>query len=333
MEKQLFQKAYAALQTISMEETLKEALRKILSDVLSDPKKTETAIRMYRYYYEREIPFGRELSEDGEDVVQGRISTAVFFARAVWLDQEKCYELPAGSGEFVDQVLRFLRDNQAKYGHYAMIGGSRFLGYAHTFPYIFRLGRLEFEIASFAYPFTVYEENGCIWEIVEQNHEGASGKITGRQYRKDGLEMGESVTLQNPRALLKQGDPVLSVHIPGGTPMTAQSVEASFAIAPAFFQRYFPQTEFKGYICSSWLLNSDLKRFLKADSNILQFQKRFRIPFRQRYDGALYAYIFQLPRACPLEELVPQNRFQKEVLDYVKAGGVLYSGRGYILLS
>jgi hypothetical protein len=32
-----------------------------------------------------------------------------------------------------------------------------------------------------------------------------------------------------------------------------------------------------------------------------------------------------------LDELVPTNRFQQEVLDMVKAGGHIYTGQGYIM--
>lgn len=331
MEKRLLQKAFDALQNIAAEKELKEGLREILSEILEDTVRLDAAVQMYRYYFDREIPFGRELAKDGENIQQGRISTAVFFARALWLDREKRYALPAGSGDFVAQFLRFLRENKEKYGHYAMIGDSRFLGYAYTFPYIFRLGRLEFEIATFAYPYRVYGERGRIWALAEQTITEENGIVTGRQYREDGLELGEKVTLFAPECLLTQGDPVLSVHIPGSEKMTEELVDASFAQVPGFFGRYFPKMQFKGYICSSWMLNKDLSRFLREESNILRFQKRFQVPFRQRYDGALFHYIFHLPKASPLEELVPQNRFQREILEYVKAGGILYSGRGFCL--
>lgn len=332
VEERLLQNAYAASQDLAVEEDLKEGLQEILSEILGDKNKTEAAVQMYRYYFDRKIPFGRELIENSEDVSQGRISTAVYFARAVWLSQENVYKLPPDSLDFVEQLLDLLRDNKAKHGHYAMVEVSRFVGYAHTFPYIFRLGRLEFEIARFAYPYTVYAENGRIFELVQQTVTEENGTITGNLYAEDGLNLAEPVTLANPVCLLKQGDMVLSVHVPGKEKMSDELVESAFQQALPFFKRYFPEMKFKAYICSSWLLDPDLSRFLNKESNILRFQRRFCIPFKQCYNPALYTFIFNRPKVCPLEELVPQNRFQREILEYVKAGGDIYSGRGYILI-
>ena len=50
-----------------------------------------------------------------------------------------------------------------------------------------------------------------------------------------------------------------------------------------------------------------------------------------RNSVSLRNHIFQVHPELPLEQLKPVNRFQQSILDMVKAGGTLYSGRGYIL--
>ncbi len=65
---------------------------------------------------------------------------------------------------------------------------------------------------------------------------------------------------------------VLNVHIPEGQPLDPIAVEESFARAAAFFRGISPV-----FMCHSWLLDPALADMLPTDSNILRFQRHFRI--------------------------------------------------------
>lgn len=65
---------------------------------------------------------------------------------------------------------------------------------------------------------------------------------------------------------------VLNVHIPAGEPLAPDKVEASFELARRFFRGVEPV-----FVCHSWMLEPELRHVLKADSNILQFQRHFTV--------------------------------------------------------
>ena len=76
--------------------------------------------------------------------------------------------------------------------------------------------------------------------------------------------------------------------------MTAEACDASFAWAPRFFARHFPEDDYRVATCGSWLLDEQLAEYLPETSNIVQFQRRFRLV---PPDG------FEPRSALPLDEL------------------------------
>ena len=91
---------------------------------------------------------------------------------------------------------------------------------------------------------------------------------------------------------LKKGDPVIAVHVPGGAPLTVEACEESFAIAREFFAKYYPEFEYRYFTFCSWLLDENLKNFLKEDSNILRFQKMF-VTVKSKPDNSILRYVFK----------------------------------------
>lgn len=70
---------------------------------------------------------------------------------------------------------------------------------------------------------------------------------------------------------IKQGQPVINVHIPAGERLEIDKVLDSLGRAREFWQEEIP------YICHSWLLYSGLREFLPPTSNIIRFQELFEI--------------------------------------------------------
>ena len=141
------------------------------------------------------------------------------------------------------------------------------------------------------------------------------------------------ITLHLPEweKVLKTEDDVISVHIPADGKMTPELVDEAFALADKFFAEYYSDLDFKAYVCSSWLLNTDIKEFLDPESNIIRFQNRFCIVITSTNGYSLFWHIFGTPNIVSLEQLVPANGFQQKFLDRVKAGQTLYNGYGYLL--
>lgn len=79
------------------------------------------------------------------------------------------------------------------------------------------------------------------------------------------------------KAALPAGTPVLNCHIPQGADLRDQPVEESLDDAKVFFSKYFPNVQYKAFLCYSWLLYPPMLQHLSNESNIQQFAKRFHI--------------------------------------------------------
>lgn len=68
---------------------------------------------------------------------------------------------------------------------------------------------------------------------------------------------------------------ILSVHIQAGSTLDFEECQKSYQIARDF---YFEEGIDKiVFFCDSWLLNTELSKILNTDSNILKFQKQYKI--------------------------------------------------------
>lgn len=57
--------------------------------------------------------------------------------------------------------------------------------------------------------------------------------------------------------------------------MEPEACRASLLKAKAFFKTYYPEFDFRGFFCGSWLLSLQNERFMDRNSNIMQFPKLF----------------------------------------------------------
>jgi len=166
-----------------------------------------------------------------------------------------------------------------------------------------------------------------ITSTLQINGDGMSCYVFG----ENGRLCPEPVTLRGYEKVLQTGDDVLSVHIPAGGRMSPELVDDALQQAEEFFARYYPEKHFKAYVCSSWLLNTDMEEFLSPEANITKFRNRFRVVMTTPNGYSLYWHVFGIEQFLPLEQMQPANAFQKTLLDRVKAGKTLYNGHGYIL--
>ena len=132
-----------------------------------------------------------------------------------------------------------------------------------------------------------------------------------------------------PEIGIHAGDAMMDVHIPKGEPLTLEACNESFAMAETFFAKYFPEYEYHYYMCFSWLLDDTLKQFLKADSNILKFQKLFRVVHKRETDTILhFMFKYGIESREELREFSAKTDFAKQVKEYALAGGTFYNVLG-----
>ena len=129
---------------------------------------------------------------------------------------------------------------------------------------------------------------------------------------------------------VKVGDGVLGVHIPdNGGPFNETTCQEAYDLAEVFFAKYFPEHNYKCYVCSSWLLDKNLKDFLSPSSNIVKFMDSFDIIWEKEAYSAL-TYLFGMgTEVDDLKNITPKTSLQKHVIDHILKGGKLYSGYGF----
>ena len=131
----------------------------------------------------------------------------------------------------------------------------------------------------------------------------------------------------------RSGDSVLGVHIPESGPMDPVSCNRSFAAAAEFFPRLFPEYASRIATCTSWLLDDQLLEYLPADSNIVRFQKRFKlVPGARDSDDSIFHFVFGKPVAAA-GDIEPRTTLERAILKHLEDGRHWRMRTGWLELS
>ena len=349
-------KLYDYIPSLQADELPLDELSSAVKECIEDATLSNVVEKYYNDIFESGKEYTRtEIAEMSDSYAEEKIGTGMLFAvvlalRAFILTDDKAFIYNGEALNFFNPYLRHLKVNLKCTNSIALGDPQRFLSYCYLCQIAFELGRLAFEILNFNYGYEVWAdpETGDSYPIAlaglrfdenglpdnegsfETTYEYDGETLVGYTYTDDGRLDFEKKTFRGLICSLKKGDKALAIHMPGNKKLDEDAVTASFEGARVFFDRYFPNLDYKAFVSSSWLLDTNLRAFLKEDSNIVKLQKRFRIALAFKNDFSLFDNVFNVLK-CPIEELVPTNRFQKEILEMIKAGGTLYSGRGYIL--
>jgi len=129
---------------------------------------------------------------------------------------------------------------------------------------------------------------------------------------------------------VKAGDNVLEIHIPEGEPLSKEACLQSIEAAKKFFKEYFPEFDYKCFTCHSWLLDASLEKFLKPESNVLQFGRMFDVVHIEKSD-AILRYVFRWDTTrYSLKFAVPYNNFTEAVKRFAMRGGEFYEVLGVL---
>jgi len=167
---------------------------------------------------------------------------------------------------------------------------------------LYRLGRLQFIPSNFRSPFHAYRNRvtGAVVALsdpglpyrADGQRDGSAGifdrqgawtsmlevdddSVTGNPVSPEGYVLRDPVTLPRREWVPVMGpnSPCLDIHIPAGAPMDYDQCGESLRRALEFFPRHFPDRQFVGFACHSWILDTLFAELLPPTSNLVRFQR------------------------------------------------------------
>jgi len=237
------------------------------------------------------------------------------------------------------------------------VWGLESLGWlsCYTRAEIFRLGRLTFKEGRNGSQFRAYRNRttGELIVLCPPAKYRADGQADGSNGIFDpdawtaALEISEDAVVGHPvrdcaaqrepislpksewEPVMGPGDDIVEVHIAGGSKMLHEDCVDAYRQAMEFFPRNYPDRDFRGFTCWSWLLDPALARILSPDSNIVRFQRDFyQLPVCSN-EAQCYDLVFGDSGVDPTK-LTPTTGLQRAIIDYVASGGKMKAAAGYI---
>jgi hypothetical protein len=127
-----------------------------------------------------------------------------------------------------------------------------------------------------------------------------------------------------------RGEEAVAVHIPALGPLTVEGADDSFDQARRFFPKHFPERSHRVVTCHSWLMDPQLADYLPETSNIIRFQRRFKIADDDRRDANIdvVRYVFgDLPKS--LSDLPQESSVQQAIVKHIDGGGIWQMRHGW----
>jgi hypothetical protein len=148
---------------------------------------------------------------------------------------------------------------------------------------------------------------------------------------KDCIALREPITIpaRDWEPAMAPGDDIVEVHIAGGSKMLHEDCIDAYRQAIEFFPRYYPDRNFRGFTCWSWLLDPGLAEILPADSNIVKFQQDFYLLPVPSNEAQCYDLVFGDSGVDPTK-LTPTTQLQRAIIDRVVSGKHMRGAAGFI---
>jgi hypothetical protein len=125
---------------------------------------------------------------------------------------------------------------------------------------------------------------------------------------------------------------MLSYHIPSDANMKPDHVQKSFQNYRDFLEQFFPEWIDVDWYCESWMLSPALEQLLPSDSNIIEFQKLFRLESIDYESMAVLDWVY--PGAKPhIPSLPERTSLQRKMKKFLLDGGKVGWAKGIISLS
>lgn len=127
-----------------------------------------------------------------------------------------------------------------------------------------------------------------------------------------------SIVLDEWETVLQTGDVLMGFHIPGGPGYDPQHLRENCLECLAFFNKWFPEFDIKGFGSESWLYDPHLSMLLEGRGNIPAMQRQMYIYPIESGDAQLWRELFRGKRS--LEEAERKSRLQKAAAEHMERG-------------
>ena len=226
---------------------------------------------------------------------------------------------------------------------------------------LYRLGRLQFGICPFHEELYVYRHRQTrqvqalaadgIKFNADGQYDGVDGhfaaqtwisrltrdarQVSGNPITPQGNAENRVVTLPLElwEEVLTPHDRCIDTHIPEGEPLTTAGCDAAMRQAVDFFPKFFPDQPVKAFRCISWLLDNQYEKILKAESNILRFQRElYLFPVNESGNDSYWRIFGEDGLKNGPAHAPRTNSMQTAMAAFLEHGGVLRSGGGFFLI-
>ncbi len=252
------------------------------------------------------------------------------------------------------EPVRMYRDHHG--GNFGMLPRALYWFRNHIKGDLYRLGRLEYMVKPFRGQLQAFRHcnSGAVIALANDGEsfdtkglsaaadapgawrarlEESETNIVGYPISPRGFAENRLVTLalDEWERVLSPGDPVLEMHIPGGGNMTLERCGDSMRQALEFFPRHFPQMNFVGFACGSWILNPQLEEIYRPDSNMVLWQRELHLFPTPSGDRSGVYFVFGRDD-IDLSTAPRDTSLRRALLDHIDAGGRLIGGGMFLLL-
>jgi hypothetical protein len=103
--------------------------------------------------------------------------------------------------------------------------------------------------------------------------------------------------------------------------------------ARSLFARLFPEISYSIVTCTSWLLDEQLAEYLPSDSNMIRFQRRFRlVPGADDGTDEMNRLAFQRQAPLDLARLPERTTLERAFATHLRRGGRWQMRTGWLAL-
>ena len=175
------------------------------------------------------------------------------------------------------------------------------------------------------------DEEGAFDTVIEESADA----YIGHPYDEYGRAKCEKVTLPKNewKKIITPDDYMVGLHIPSKGRLTPELVDESLADTKEFLAKHFPEFEYRGFKCHSWLIDRQLVDLLGEESNISKFSNRFhRISVKNNGKG-VFSFVYHIPetKEPAIEELPENTTLERRLKEHFRSGGAIYEVDGFIL--
>ena len=156
--------------------------------------------------------------------------------------------------------------------------------------------------------------------------------VCGNRVLPEGRISAETVILDKAdwQKVLKEDDFLLALHIPGGEGYTPERVKSSCEQALAFWERYYPEYDYKGIWSESWLYDPGLREILPPERNIIRVQKQFYCYPTEEGDRMIRLEVLGDEQADYVNR-IPRNSLERGMFAVWKRGGRFHTTGMFLL--